>query len=234
METRYTSKERKIYDLLPDGRVRIYYDEQESTETVVTVDRETEQEHSETYPIYLYLVADADSISRADLIVALVRTRYTEDDELAVQRQRDDKPGDYNAYNAFVEWCKAYTLRITEGDSLATAKAIKCAELGQYDASDDVNAFLVNGTPMWLSPNRRSNLGRACESLKAQGVTEVPFAGLTLPVDDALAMLSAIEGYAALTTFVTDTHRSNINALETVEAVEAYDYTVSYPPKLEF
>lgn len=45
--------------------------------------------------------------SLARLVVAKIRTRYSTDEELAVLRQRDTKPGEFAEYNAFAEQCKA-------------------------------------------------------------------------------------------------------------------------------
>lgn len=43
----------------------------------------------------------------ADRVVQLVREKYSVDDELAIQRQKDVKPDEWNAYNDYVEQCKA-------------------------------------------------------------------------------------------------------------------------------
>ncbi len=40
-------------------------------------------------------------------VVALIRKRYTMNDELAILRQRDAKPTEFDEYNAYVEECKA-------------------------------------------------------------------------------------------------------------------------------
>ena len=40
-------------------------------------------------------------------IVRRIRKRYTVNQELAILRQRDSKPEEYAAYNAFAEACKA-------------------------------------------------------------------------------------------------------------------------------
>jgi hypothetical protein len=40
--------------------------------------------------------------------------------------------------------------------------------------------------------------------------------------------------YAVTCTGVTATHKAAINSLDTVEEVEAYDFTVGYPEKLTF
>lgn len=39
-------------------------------------------------------------------VEALIREKYTESDELALQRQRDSKPEDFAEYDAFCESCK--------------------------------------------------------------------------------------------------------------------------------
>lgn len=43
----------------------------------------------------------------ANLVSKLIRERYSIDDEMAILRQRDTKPDEYKAYNAFCEECKA-------------------------------------------------------------------------------------------------------------------------------
>ena len=107
METRYTFLERKTYDALPGGRVRVYYDEQEAEESVTTKD-EGGEEHTDTHSVYRYLAADAASFGRNDIIVALIRAKYSVDDELAIQRQRESKPEEFSVYNDYVEWCKTF------------------------------------------------------------------------------------------------------------------------------
>jgi hypothetical protein len=39
-------------------------------------------------------------------VVQLIREKYSMDDELALQRQRDSKPEEFAEYNRFVEECK--------------------------------------------------------------------------------------------------------------------------------
>ena len=48
-------------------------------------------------------------------IIALIRTRYDQDDETAILRQRDTKPDEFAEYNAFVEDCKSRAREILEG-----------------------------------------------------------------------------------------------------------------------
>ena len=42
-----------------------------------------------------------------NLVSRFIRERYSIDDEMAILRQRDTKPDEYEAYNAFCEECKA-------------------------------------------------------------------------------------------------------------------------------
>ncbi|MDU1893027.1 MAG: hypothetical protein E6767_20310 [Dysgonomonas sp.] len=54
---------------------------------------------------------EVDSIPETDTgysgrIIALVRAKYSIDDELAILRQRDTKPEEFKEYDGFVEECK--------------------------------------------------------------------------------------------------------------------------------
>lgn len=42
-----------------------------------------------------------------NLVSRLIRERYSIDDEMAILRQRDTKPEEYETYNTFCEDCKA-------------------------------------------------------------------------------------------------------------------------------
>ena len=72
------------------------------------------------------------------------------------------------------------------------------------------------------------------QSAQRQGIQTVPFLGQNLPVDTAIAMLDAVNIYAMQCSGVTEAHEAAINALDTIEAVDAYDYTTGYPEKLNF
>lgn len=234
-EARYKFLERMTYEALPGGGFRIYYDEQEGTETVKRIDEQTGEETTDSYTVYSYRAVVVSALERTEIIVALIRDTYSADDELAIQRQKDDKPGDYNAYNAYVEKCKAIAKSVLEGETLETVKALKIADLGIFDASDAVNLFYVGGQPMWLSPDRRSNLKNACEALQSAGRETVPFEGVIIPVGNALQMLSDIENYAAECSIVTATHRAAIEAKRSINTVRSYDFTTGYPEeKLHF
>lgn len=59
----------------------------------------TEQEIAE-------MKANEPAISYEQRVVDRIREKYSIDDELAILRQRDTKPDEFNAYNEFVEQIK--------------------------------------------------------------------------------------------------------------------------------
>ena len=48
------------------------------------------------------------SVPYDDAVNAKIRERYTESQEFAILRQKDEKPQEYAQYYAFCEECKAY------------------------------------------------------------------------------------------------------------------------------
>jgi len=130
----------------------------------------------------------------------------------------------------------------TPAQLLERAKANKIAELEAYDDSNAVNGFIIR-TPNgdfteWLDPYKRNNASRAIESAKKLNIptltTAIGDIPVTLTTEDADLYLAQLEMYAVSCTGVTATHKAAINALETVEEVEAYDFERLYPEKLVF
>ena len=50
---------------------------------------------------------DSFPLTYEQRIVLRIREKYSVDDELAILRQRDTKPDEFNAYNEYVEQIKA-------------------------------------------------------------------------------------------------------------------------------
>lgn len=48
-----------------------------------------------------------DTRSYSEKVVSLIREKYSLDEELAIQRQRDSKPQEFSEYYAYCEACKA-------------------------------------------------------------------------------------------------------------------------------
>lgn len=45
-------------------------------------------------------------IPYSEKVVNLIRQKYSVDDELAIQRQKDEKPMEWQEYYNYCEWCK--------------------------------------------------------------------------------------------------------------------------------
>lgn len=56
---------------------------------------------------YTYEDKVIPTISYEEKVVSLIREKYSVDDELAIIRQKDTKPEEFNTYFSFVEDCKA-------------------------------------------------------------------------------------------------------------------------------
>ena len=119
---------------------------------------------------------------------------------------------------------------------LADAKSEKISAIEGYDNSDNVNGFEVNGVTAWLTADERSNYKNSVESAKLLGIDEVSFfvgdVLLTVSVEQATLLLAQLQLYADQCFIVTKQHKAAVNALTTIEAVDAYDYTTGYPEKI--
>lgn len=126
----------------------------------------------------------------------------------------------------------------TPEELLQRAKDSKIAEIEAYDASDAVNSFTINGQPMWLTREDRTQIDESINAYEAQGASTMTkyFGGVayTFPLTAWKQMLNALIVYASEALNVTESHKAAVNALTTVEDVEAYDFTANYPTKLSF
>jgi hypothetical protein len=117
-------------------------------------------------------------------------------------------------------------------------KKEKIEEIKHYDESSMVNEFYIQGMPVWLDKNTRVGLSLRFESELARGKQETTlwYGNFQFPLrlDMAVDMLYMIEEYASMCYDNTQMHISNVNELETIEEIIAYDFTTGYPEKLQF
>lgn len=136
-----------------------------------------------------------------------------------------------NAFEEFQSKLKA--------SELATAKSQKLTEIEAYDTSSEVNGFVLNGKRVWLDKATRVGLMNSTNIAKGMGETVTTLwlgdVKLVVACDKAIGLLSALEMYALVCFNVTAAHKKAVTELQTVEEVEAYDYTQGYPeqPKME-
>lgn len=123
-------------------------------------------------------------------------------------------------------------------DELAIAKSNKLSQIAQYDESSAVNEFYVQGYGIWLDKATRAGLKLRFEAEQQADITETAlwYNGLQfpIPVDLGIQILLAVELYASACYDNTQKHMAAVNALTSVEEIEAYDYTTGYPEKLNF
>lgn len=93
---------------LANGKYRVYLNAEKSTEQNIIKREDSDTEEVEEYDVYLCDEFDMDKDpTYENLIEALIRQKYSVSDELAIMRQRDDKPEEFAAYNTYAEECKA-------------------------------------------------------------------------------------------------------------------------------
>lgn len=116
------------------------------------------------------------------------------------------------------------------------AKAAKIAEIAAYSDSDAVNSLTFNGLKTWLTRTVRDGYDTSITAAKNLGEPTVTFMvgdnEMQLPVEQARRVLDLVQRYADACYLVTERHKIAVKALQTVDEVEAYDYTKGYPEKL--
>ena len=122
--------------------------------------------------------------------------------------------------------------------TLEKAKERKIANILDYDKSEGVNSFTLNGNLAWLDKNTRVGLVNSLQIEKSAGRinTELWLGGVKydLPIDHVLQMLVVLELYAKECYNVTQQHIANVNKLNDLNRVWNYNYTKGYPPRPSF
>lgn len=147
-----------------------------------------------------------------------------------------------NTAYALEEWEKTEDGRVVprfgDGDYVETIRARKIAEIGVFDASEEVNGFVVDGKRLWLDKNTRMGLRMNIADAIAAGDKVI-----TLWADDyrfclspvkAERMLKEVEKYAKECYEATARHKTNVRGMGAADDIKAYDYRTGYPPKLSF
>ena len=120
--------------------------------------------------------------------------------------------------------------------ALQDAISEKISDVEDFDTSDEVNSFLVNGQPCWIDKEMRAVYGNSVSSAKMLGEKsiDIDLSGIviTLPIENAELMLASIQRYADKAAIVTAKHKRNITLLESIEEVDSYDFKTGYPDKI--
>lgn len=129
-------------------------------------------------------------------------------------------------------------LNPTPERTLEQAKFEKKQQIQTYDSSDAVNSFTISGNNMWLNVEQRQQIATQISANEAAGRETMTrwFNGtsFTFPINVWKQMLISLEVYAGDALNVTEAHKSAVNALNSINDVDNYDYTTGYPNKLTF
>ena len=159
----------------------------------------------------------------------------------------DEKMGAYECYECTVpigeydegEIQKAFVEFSAKMDALKLkqAKADKIAEITDYDTSDKVNGFMLNGLLVWLDKTTRVGLMNSTTIAKSMGQEKTTLwlgsYQLEVECDKAIQLLSALEMYALECFNVTAAHKKAVSELDNIDGVLTYDYKSGYPDKLK-
>ena len=137
-----------------------------------------------------------------------------------------------------VESKNGYPILVEYEYDIEEVRKMKISEIQIFDKSANVNSFDLLGKSMWLDKSTRVGLFNSISIEKNAGKSDTVLwydaIKYIIPISDALAMLNALELYALNCYNVTQSHISAVKALQTIEEIENYDYTVGYPVKLSF
>ena len=121
---------------------------------------------------------------------------------------------------------------------LVSLKKKKLALISEYDKSQAVNSFLLNGSHVWLDKATRVGLVNSLNAEKLVGYTTTTLwlegISYTIPIDVALQMLIILEVYAKECYNITEIHKASINAETDINRVYNYNYTKGYPERPTF
>lgn len=120
--------------------------------------------------------------------------------------------------------------------SLKEVRYQKLVELDYHDKSDMVNGFVFRGNVTWLDRDTRTSLRITAQNMREEGYYYMTYWVNGNPheitCEDMLNLLRRVELYAYECYRVTSVHRININACNTIEELESYDYRIGYPDKV--
>lgn len=124
------------------------------------------------------------------------------------------------------------------------AKQAKIRDIEHYDSSKEVNICTIqmgeNSIQYWANKTERSSLKTAIQDCITMGRETYRLdlrdanISVEVPCEKLLQMLAALEVYAIDCYNKTTDHIYAVNALETLEEIEAYDFRVGYPEILIF
>lgn len=103
-----------------------------------------------------------------------------------------------------------------------------------YDKSEQVNMFTLNGINYWFDKATRTSLFQLVNSIENDVEFILGDVNIILSKENALKFLSELEVYAQKCYLTTHKHLNSIKKLETIEDIINYEYNKDYPNKINF
>ena len=133
---------------------------------------------------------------------------------------------------------KGYPILVEYEYDIEEVRKMKISDIQIFDKSESVNTFNFMGKSIWLDKSTRVGLFNSISIEEKAGKADTALwlngAKYVVPISDALSMLNKIELYALDCYNVTQSHIAAVNALDSIEEIEKYNYKVGYPAKLSF
>lgn len=139
---------------------------------------------------------------------------------------------------------KPIEVELTEEQKLKYKKEQILLDIECYDNSESVNQCVIkqgeNEFGYWANKSERSTLKTAIQDCITMGIETYRLdlrelgVSITIPCQNMLQMLAALEVYAIKCYNKTTDHIFNINKIENMEDLDNYDFTQGYPEKLVF
>lgn len=124
----------------------------------------------------------------------------------------------------------------SEEGAVEAVKNRKLGKIDEYDMSDSVNVFYLNGMKVWLDKETRVGLMNSTRIAKESGnETTTLWLGtykIVVGCDLAIQLLSSLEMYALECFNVTAAHKKEVEDMSDVEEIYNYNYKVGYPTPL--
>ena len=121
---------------------------------------------------------------------------------------------------------------------IQTAISQKISEINNYNTSENVDGFYLNGEKHWLTLDERkaAELSTKAHITLGHETTEQCLGGVfyTIPCESLIYMLAELEIYALECLNHAKKQVAEVMAMTNVKQVEAYDVTVGYPEMLKF
>ena len=103
-----------------------------------------------------------------------------------------------------------------------------------YDKSEQVNMFTLNGINYWFDKATRTSLFQLINSVENDVDFILGDVNIILSKENALKFLSELEVYAQKCYLTTHKHLNSIKKLKTLEDIINYEYNKDYPDKINF